>query len=105
MSLVRVEPSGITFDSEPGETIMGAAVRNGFWWPTICGGNAECAVCAVVVVDGGQHLGAIDADEARMLPIVPEAMLHPDSTVRLACQARIDGDVVLTKRGVRPATR
>jgi ferredoxin len=39
-----------------------------------------------------------------MLPIVPEAMLHPDSTVRLACQARIDGDVVLTKRGVRPAT-
>ena len=52
MPRVVVRPSGSTFEAEPGETIMAAALRNGYWWPTTCNGRAECAVCAVVVDEG-----------------------------------------------------
>jgi 2Fe-2S ferredoxin len=101
MPRIVVQPQGITFDAEPGETIMGAAIRNGYWWPTTCGGHAECAVCAVVVEEGAEHLSPINDGEVSLLPTVPQAVLHPNWTVRLACQAHVSGDVVVTKRGVR----
>ena len=47
----------------------------------------------------------IGDDERSLMPIVAQAVLHPDWTVRLACRARVAGDVVVTKRGVRPRER
>jgi 2Fe-2S ferredoxin len=99
---VQVRPSGINFDAEPGETIMGAAIRSGYRWPTVCGGKAECAACAVLVEEGEQNLSPIAENEAAILHIVP--ILASGATVRLACQARLIGDIAVTKRGVRPTS-
>jgi hypothetical protein len=34
--VVRVEPLGVDIDVRPGESIMAAAQRGGYYWPTQC---------------------------------------------------------------------
>ena len=104
MATVRVEPSGAVIDVADGETLMAAAHRGGYRWPTVCGGLAQCGVCVVDVVarpDGG--LPDPDELEASRLATVPERQLRPDAELRLACQLRVGGPgLVVRKRGVRP---
>lgn len=98
----RIEPSGLQLDVEPGETLFDAAHRQGWWWPTVCGGNAQCTRCAMVVRAGVEHLAPIGKDEREGL----ERVLWRDGErpgERLACQARCHGDVVVEKKGVRRA--
>ncbi|ORA08140.1 hypothetical protein BST14_24945 [Mycobacterium arosiense ATCC BAA-1401 = DSM 45069] len=98
---MRVEPSGIELDAKEGETVMAAALRLGYRWPTLCGGEAACAVCRMEVVSGEVQLGPKDDDEQETLD---GATGRPrGEQVRLACQARVYGDVVVTKKGVKPA--
>jgi 2Fe-2S ferredoxin len=83
-----------------GETVMAAAERLGFAWPTVCGGNAECGVCALEVVAGGAALAPATVEEAARLAALPERRLYPDRTYRLACRVvGVDG-LVVRKRGV-----
>ena len=42
MRVVRVEPAGVDIPVDDGETLMAAAVRAGYRWPTVCGGQAQC---------------------------------------------------------------
>jgi ferredoxin, 2Fe-2S len=99
--VVRVEPAGIDVAVDDGETLMAAAVRAGYRWPTVCGGQAECGVCVLEVVT------PVDLDppaplEAARLATVPERALRPDATWRLACQLRVGPPgLVVFKRGVR----
>jgi len=99
--LVRVEPAGIDVAVDDGETLMAAAARAGYRWPTVCGGQAECGVCVLSVVT------SVDLDppaplEAARLATVPERRLRPDATWRLACQLRVGAPgLVVFKRGVR----
>jgi ferredoxin len=39
MTKVTVQPANIEFDVPVGETLMGAARAQGFYWPTTCGGG------------------------------------------------------------------
>jgi 2Fe-2S ferredoxin len=96
---VRVEPSGILLDVLDGETVMGAAVRSGYRWPTVCGGQAECGVCALEVV-GAAALPEPTELEATRLAELPERKLYPDRAYRLACQLRPVDGLVVRKRGV-----
>ena len=41
MAVIRVEPSGIEINANPDETIMEAAIRAGYKWPTVCGGDGQ----------------------------------------------------------------
>ena len=104
--IVRVEPSGVEFDVAGDETLMAAAGRAGYRWPTVCGGLAECGVCVVDVVARPAGGLAPPADlEARRLAVVPERWLRPDAELRLACQLRVGGaGLVVHKRGVRTVT-
>ena len=107
--IVRVEPAGIELDVAPGETVMAAAVRTGYRWPTVCGGLAECGVWVlrVVSVPGapGPGLAPPSPLEAARLAEVPERKLQPDEEWRLACQLRPDAPgLVVHKRGVRRGT-
>ncbi len=101
MVVVRVEPAGIDVAVDNGETLMAAAVRAGYRWPTVCGGQAECGVCVLEVVR------SVDIDppaplEAARLAAVPERRLRPDASLRLACQLRVGTPgLVVFKRGVR----
>jgi ferredoxin len=98
---VTVRPADITFDVTPGEAVMAAASRHGYFWPTTCGGRGECSLCAMVVEDGADELGPPSAAEAETLRRA--VGLGRFGTVRrLACQVCPSGDLVVWKRGVRP---
>lgn len=102
---VRVEPLGVTFEVLPGETLMAAAARAGYAWPTICKGNAQCNRCAVKVVGDDGGLEPRSPVELAGLRAVTWRGGNEDDADRLACQlrVRVDGRAVVHKRGVRPA--
>ena len=97
---VRVEPAGLEFDVGASETMMQAALRHGYQWPTVCGGEGQCRACFVVVLDGRDRLCPVGGLEAEGIRILVASGEDPD-TVRLACQARVRGAVTVRKHGVR----
>jgi 2Fe-2S ferredoxin len=98
-SKVRVEPIGIVLEVEPGETVMQAGLRAGLWWPTSCEGDGTCSLCWMDVTEGSEHLTPADDDERATLELVPSVLVK--GVPRLACQARVTGDVAIVKKGVR----
>jgi 2Fe-2S ferredoxin len=96
-----VEPSGITFDVAPGETIMAAALRHGYRWPTTCDGLANCGICYIELLSGAEHLGPICEQERYLVENLPAGRFAA-GPLRLACQATCAGDVVARKKGVKP---
>jgi ferredoxin, 2Fe-2S len=99
---VTVMPSGCVFDVRPDETIIRAAWRNGYFWPTICNGDGTCKACVFRVEDGEEHLSAVESWEQEGLT----SLGHPPNAGtgwRLACQTRASGDIRVRKAGVRKA--
>jgi ferredoxin, 2Fe-2S len=104
MTRVLLQPSGIEFEADVGETLMGAAQARGLYWPTTCGGQGICTTCLSEVVSGGEALAEMSRYERKtLLNERGEAALR--RAVRLACQAaiRAEGDLVISKAGVRAA--
>ena len=101
MARVIVNPDGITFEAEDGQTIMDAAHEAGLFWPTTCGGQGICTTCACVIDAGAENLDQMGRSELKTLTAdLPESAVRA-RRLRLACQARVTGDVAVTKRGVR----
>jgi ferredoxin, 2Fe-2S len=98
---VRVVPQEIELIVDDGETVMGSAERLGWQWPTICHGQCECTVCWIEILDGVTNVGPMTDDEREMLQDFP--LRRPGKEVRLACQTRVHGPVVVKKRGVTRA--
>lgn len=73
-----------------GETILDAVRSLGYVMDHACGGNALCGTCCVRVVSGEAGLTPIEADERERLQELGLSGPH-----RLACQARIFGDIVV----------
>ena len=105
--MIRVEPSGVSFVVDESETIMAAAIRNGYTWPTICGGQGACKTCVFLILDGEENLTDIEPYEQEGLQSIAGTLPNAGEGWRLACQARVrseaTGDVKLRKGGVRPA--
>ncbi|MGV0738614.1 2Fe-2S iron-sulfur cluster-binding protein [Mycobacterium syngnathidarum] len=101
MPTVVVRPSGISFEAAQGQTVMAAAVAAGLRWPTVCGGNGDCLVCHVSVLQGAQRLAEPTAAETQAVRNLTGDQGGRGEHVRLACQAGVLGDVVVEKRGVR----
>jgi 2Fe-2S ferredoxin len=97
---VRVEPSGIELAVRDGETVMAAARRAGYRWPTICGGLADCGACALEVLETAAALPPPTTVEGMRLNVLVERRRHPDRTFRLACQLAPSSDLVVRKTGV-----
>jgi 2Fe-2S ferredoxin len=98
MTLVRVDPNGIVLDVRADESLIEAAWRLGYEWPTTCYGQAECTTCAFELIDGADHASPVGPDEAAALG----ALGAGRRALRLACRVRFHGDAVVRKRGVRP---
>jgi ferredoxin, 2Fe-2S len=96
MPRVTVEPDRIVLPVAPDETLIEAAWRLGYTWPTTCYGRAECTACHVEILAGAEHASAVQDDEAAALSILGTR----GQSLRLACRLRFDGDAVVRKRGV-----
>lgn len=100
---VVVEPSGVVLDAEHHETLMQVAQRLGYRWPTLCNGEGSCTICAAEVLENPDGLLPPRPAELEALRFCNVAALAA-GPVRLACQARVRGDVVVRKKGVKPVS-
>ncbi len=78
------------FEVETGMTVLEASKSLGVFHAESCGGQGECANCAVWVLAGEQNCSPLQTSEARIL-----AAHHLRSPVRLACATKILGPVRL----------
>lgn len=104
MPRIRIVPIDIEIEAADGITVMGAAQEAGYYWPTTCGGEGRCTTCACEIIEGAGGLTDMGRSEQQVLVDERgESVLR--SAVRLACQARVSGDVTILvkKPGVRRA--
>jgi ferredoxin len=97
---VHVLPADLVFEAKPGQTVFEAARRAGVIWPTLCNGKALCGLCWCTVESGADRLSPMDEMERQRLEMTGRLS---DSRARLACQAKVIGNVVLSRRSVRRA--
>jgi len=104
MPKVTILPLGRNVNARPGETIMQAALDDGLYWPTTCGGQGICTTCACTIESGARNLEPMGRSEKRTLAAERGEPALQGGRLRLACQARLrQGAVTVTKRGVRTA--
>src|SRR5438552_2704925 len=102
MPKIRILPIDIEVEAGEGATVMGAATALGYYWPTTCGGEGRCTTCACEVLDGASLLAPRGrSEEKSLVEERGEGVLT--TAVRLACQARLQGEGIVTVRkpGVR----
>jgi len=102
MPKVTILPLERVIEAAEGATIMEAAHEHGLYWPTTCGGQGICTSCACTIEDGESRLEPIGRSELKTLSEELGEAAVRSRRLRLACQARVRGDVTVTKRGVRP---
>lgn len=81
------------------ETILHASLMSGIPHYHVCGGNAKCSTCRVLVLGGIENLSEINEKERALR----KRILLPKN-VRLACQTYVTGEPVLLKRIIRDRT-
>jgi ferredoxin, 2Fe-2S len=105
MPKLTIVPLNEVLEAEDGETLMETAWRHGLYWPTTCGGQGICTSCTCTVDEGAENLEPMGRSELKTLAAELGETVVRERKLRLACQARVRGDVTVTKRGVRPARR
>jgi ferredoxin len=102
--VVRIEPSGASIEVRKGESLMAAAERQGYRWPTVCHGQAICTACSIVLDDNLDAFEPAGPVERKGLGLLRGRSFYQGKTVRLACQSRVVAPTSVTKRGVRRAS-
>ena len=81
---------------KPGQTILAASIEAGIPHFHVCGGNAKCSTCRVLVLEGEEHLSRPNEKEQRL----KNKMQFPPN-IRLACQSYVTGESVKLLRVIR----
>jgi len=95
MPRVTLVPTGQSFVSDPGETVLSAALRAGLNLPHSCKGG-HCASCRARIITGTVRY----PDDRLPAGITPE---EADARYALLCQARAVDELTVETREVRPA--
>lgn len=99
---MRVEPAGIEITVRQGESLMQAAWREGYEWPTLCYAMGRCTACRCEVLDGLHVLSERTEAEVALLGDLNRRVRRANPRrVRLACQVSATGDVTVRKPGVK----
>ena len=88
---VTFQPLGKSAEAKPDETLLDAARRAGVPIGNSCGAVGICARCRVTIVAGAEVLSPPTTIETQ---VATRRKLDPDE--RLACQAIVNGDCVIT---------
>lgn len=81
----------LSFEAQPGESVLDVAIRNDIPIQHACGGFCACTTCHVEVKSGDDHLSPMEEDEQERLDRAVEVTLHS----RLSCQSKVCGDVTV----------
>jgi adenylate cyclase len=81
---------GVVVNSAPGHTLLEVSRAAGIAHMSVCGGRARCSTCRTLIVNGSENLSTQTDAEAHLL-----GKLNAGPDVRLACQARVRGDVAI----------
>lgn len=90
MAQITFFPDNKTVQVAPGTTILGAAAKAKVHIRTRCSGKAACLMCKVTVCGDASGLAEMNKNEHLKLGSLGE------EGYRLACQAKITGDVTVT---------
>ncbi len=78
--------------TDSNQTLLDVSIANKVPHWRVCGGRGRCTTCRVRILDGVSHLSPRTALEKTLAQV-----RNWDSTVRLACQTRAAGEVVLER--------
>jgi adenylate cyclase len=92
MPIIRYLPDNFEVDIMPGMTILQASRENGIPHIHVCGGNARCSTCRVMVLEGVSHCPPRNDKEQAMA----NRLCFPPE-IRLACQTAPTGDVLIRR--------
>lgn len=99
----KVVPGEYVFEVAADESLIQAAWRAGYEWPTLCYGMGTCTACQCEVLDGLDKLsGRTEAEEHMLGDLSRRKRRANPRRIRLACQVFLAGDVTVRKPGVRP---
>jgi 2Fe-2S ferredoxin len=87
---VTFQPTGTRVACAEGESIFEVGRQAGIEISTACVGKATCGLCRVKVLDGEDAVSPLNAAEKKHLGNV-----YFLTKVRLACQTRVHGDVIV----------
>ena len=90
MPMLTINPSGKSFQSAEGISILEALLAAGEKIGSKCGGKAECGSCHIFVHEGRKSLSKIQRNENEKL----DSIVGVGSKSRLACQAKLGSEDV-----------
>src|ERR1700733_12497272 len=95
-----VVPADVDIEVLDRETLFDASWREGYDWPTVCVGQMLCTACHVIVKEGLENVRpVVEQQEASAIRRLARRSYKGDETgLRLACQLRITGDVVVEQK-------
>jgi adenylate cyclase len=79
-----------------GQSLLDASLEAGIGHIHVCGGNAKCSTCRVIVLEGAESLSPPNQKEKHL-----DSQMHFPLNVRLACQTTVTGEQVKLKRIIR----
>jgi adenylate cyclase len=87
----------VTIDKD--QSILQASLAAGIPHFHVCGGNAKCSTCRVLILESNRYLTPPTQKE-----IFLKNQMHFPPNVRLACQTSVNGGTVKVKRIIRDET-
>ncbi|WP_443201903.1 2Fe-2S iron-sulfur cluster-binding protein [Saccharopolyspora sp. 5N708] len=100
---VRVLPLDVELTVRAGESVMAAAQRQGYFWPTRCRGQALCTACLFEVMSDSEDFDPAESLEQEALESLREFQEKRGRRLRLGCQARPRAPGTVFKRGMKIA--
>jgi 2Fe-2S ferredoxin len=98
--VAHVVPADLDIEVLDIETLFDAAWREGYDWPTVCLGQMLCTACHVIVREGIDNVTPmVERREALAIRRLAQRIYKGNEAgLRLACQLRITGDVVVEQK-------
>ena len=92
MPRISYLPDNKDVETDTETSILHTSLQAGIPHTHVCGGNARCSTCRVVILEGLEFCCPRNEKEEALA-----GSLHFDPTIRLACQTIITGDVKLRR--------
>lgn len=92
MAKIKCLPDKRTVEINDSDTVLDALLAGGIDHTHVCGGNAYCSTCRIMILDGIENCSSPSSAE-RALAKKLDFPVH----IRLACQTKVSGDVSIRR--------